>query len=294
MNVSKIAARITLAFCLAFSLSAAAGATSYSFSSNDGSNTKNDLNDLDHYKLYVWGIDPASTMQTIAANNEKIIGASISFKNIYNWANEPNDILKVYLVDNPKVVDKTNNGIDVWTATDNQGTSTTPGKLQELTDPLFMQKTVVNSKGQTVANTNFRFESITELWRWTDAVDLQHKGVVTTTVVDTQGNENTTTANISSKSYYGHDLTYNFSAAELAVLMGNITSANPLATSTNPYASFGLGFDPDCHYYNDGITFNIETAPITTPVPEPGTMMLLGAGMFGLAIYGKRRMNKDA
>lgn len=30
------------------------------------------------------------------------------------------------------------------------------------------------------------------------------------------------------------------------------------------------------------------------PVPEPGTMMLLGFGMLGLAVYGKRRMNKEA
>lgn len=29
-------------------------------------------------------------------------------------------------------------------------------------------------------------------------------------------------------------------------------------------------------------------------VPEPGTMMLLGIGMLGLAVYGKRRMNKEA
>lgn len=30
----------------------------------------------------------------------------------------------------------------------------------------------------------------------------------------------------------------------------------------------------------------------TTPVPEPGTMMLLGIGVFGMAVYGKRKMNK--
>jgi len=30
----------------------------------------------------------------------------------------------------------------------------------------------------------------------------------------------------------------------------------------------------------------------TAPVPEPGTMVLFGAGLLGLAIYGKRRTNK--
>jgi hypothetical protein len=33
---------------------------------------------------------------------------------------------------------------------------------------------------------------------------------------------------------------------------------------------------------------------VFTAVPEPGTMVLLGFGMLGMAIFGKRRMNKEA
>lgn len=35
----------------------------------------------------------------------------------------------------------------------------------------------------------------------------------------------------------------------------------------------------------------VNTPPDTTPIPEPDTMMLLGAGFFGLAIYAKSRKN---
>ncbi len=48
----------------------------------------------------------------------------------------------------------------------------------------------------------------------------------------------------------------------------------------------GFGFDADCHYYNDGVSFHVKTAP----VPEPTTMALLAAG--GAAAFLRRRRAK--
>jgi hypothetical protein len=52
-----------------------------------------------------------------------------------------------------------------------------------------------------------------------------------------------------------------------------------------PQLGDGLSFHWTMTCANDVIEGNV-------PVPEPGTMVLLGAGLLGLGIYSRRRMNK--
>jgi len=73
------------------------------------------------------------------------------------------------------------------------------------------------------------------------------------------------------------DLSYSFTDNQIDVL--------------NSYASdgrFALGFDPDCHFYNCGVSLDIHTEMVSTPVvPEPATLVLLAIG--GLMTLRRRR-----
>lgn len=52
---------------------------------------------------------------------------------------------------------------------------------------------------------------------------------------------------------------------------------------------FGFGIDPDCHYFNNGITLTILTTE-ATPIPAPGAAVL---GVIGLGLTGWVRRRRS-
>lgn len=69
----------------------------------------------------------------------------------------------------------------------------------------------------------------------------------------------------------------------------------PLTVNFGNGGKYQVSFlDSDTLYEDGSLSLKAKIDLLSeskTPVPEPGTMMLLGAGFLGLAIYGKRRRN---
>ena len=78
------------------------------------------------------------------------------------------------------------------------------------------------------------------------------------------------------------DFVYQFTADDIQVLSAFFLNSSNIA----------FGIDPDCHFWNNGIVFQIETQP-NAPVPEPATMTLLGTGLASL-YYRRRRQRAKA
>jgi len=58
-----------------------------------------DLDDLNHYRYYTWGLDtPWSVVPDSDNEYEQAAGASLSFKSIRNWNDKPN-VLYIHLLD---------------------------------------------------------------------------------------------------------------------------------------------------------------------------------------------------
>lgn len=101
-----------------------------------------------------------------------------------------------------------------------------------------------------------------------------------------------TGATVNSNGYYDTSVP----SSTLIGSLGPITSSGTYSTTTAFTAAdqFGLTEVVNIAFTGAGSTTSLDTTLNVVPTPEPGTVVLLGIGILGLAVFGKRRMNKEA
>lgn len=269
--------------------SAASAALLGTYTPPNGPNTgDNDLNDLDHHLMYAWKIADAGLA------GQTVTSATLTFTNMYNWNTDTNKLF-IDLLDTA-----TNKGVKVngsYSSAAVQGwgdfSGTTQNGVTYFTDD-------PNSGNNNVILrddfTNFGDTGSTDPFK--DAKGWLVPDNTSTTVLTSkeflgpgqkyQGSVNLggevdpagwTHSAIDSNGYY--DYTYTFSQAGVDALNAYMASGN----------DFALGLDPDCHFYNTGVTLNLyqDTFGGQAAVPEPASLLLLGTG---LAYAGRRYRSK--
>lgn len=297
--MSRFLKVLMLAAVVAVPAHASAAVLTY-YPSGSSSGT-NDLQDLDHTMAYSWTI---AGIPTVTAGTQ-ITSAYITFKNLYNWDNSAN-MLFLDLYDTAGITGQgfisSNTGDANGALSGGAYTSTIRGYQDASGAPVTtIQDNFDGSNpllsGNHIDLTQHAFlpgSSVNATYNApNDASDITWlKNLLTSAGLNsndaTFGATNpqwSFTANGS-----GWDYTYQFTASQLTTLTAYI---NGTGADTG---TISLALDPDCHFYNDGVSFTIITGSTggAAAVPEPTSLVLLGTGLLITAKRYRSRRTKQA
>jgi hypothetical protein len=261
-----------------------------------------DMNDLDHHMLYTWRI------QDTALIGKNITSATLTFTKMFNWDTSGN-VLYLWLLNNAILPGTYSAGIDgagtsskVVNGFGNTNACTTiigtTGCVSQFVDDSATTPTLatsVNDFGVTSGGSAYKPAWLVTSADMGTADQLTQRsfagpgqspttspGPSTTPAGWTSAANGTTTNPANGSTINAYNYTYTFSASDLA--------------SLNAFLSddvFALGLDPDCHFFNEGMTLKLY-GDVLTPgtqgaVPEPTTLLLLGTGA---ALLIRRRLKR--
>ena len=228
------------------------------------------LTNMTHQSSYTWQLDG------INLGSNTITSAVITFNGFFNWTTasaDPNNILWVDLLDTS--THGANNAIGTFTDNTNNGTL----GLSDVSD-CFREPTSgtnVSCVGASALVTSSTAQ--TYLGSSVNTADASVAGY---------GNPSGDTAN--NQTLIGGTGAFSTTPVTWNLNITNSTVLAALASYISNGGNIALGLDSDCHFGDTSITFQIygnSTVQGTSAVPEPGTMLLVGSGLF--AAYRRRR-----
>jgi hypothetical protein len=219
--------------------------------------TTTNLTNMTHQSAYAW------QLEGINLGNNTITSAVLTFNGFFNWtdvAHDPYNILWVDLL--------------------NTSTSNTNGAITSMTD---------DTNGGTLG-----LSDVLDGFRFSGGTNVLVSGLGSGGSTFFGRSNNASDAGVNGYANPAGTVASNAGAFGTSPVTWTLTTTNSaVLTALANYIASGsdiaIGLDSDCHFGDTSITFQIygNANVQQSAVPEPGTMLLVGSGVF--AAYRRRR-----